>query len=118
MPSGEAKRTFSTAIHRVAERVSLLVNATSQDGSPRVEAQNVVNRYFKPLLRRARLPNIRLHGLRHTCATLLARENVNPKVVQDTLGHANLNMTLGVYSYMQAAMKEEAALTVDGLFSD
>jgi integrase len=113
MPSGEAKRTFSTAIHRVAERVSLLVNATSQDGSPCLEAQNLVNRYFKPLLKRARLPNIRFHGLRHTCATLLA----NP-VVQDTLCHANLNMTLGVYNHMQAAMKEEAASTVDGLFSD
>ena len=101
MPSGEAKRTFLTAIHRVADRVSLLVNATSQDGSTRVDAQNVVNRYFKPLLKRARLPNIRFYGLQHTCTTLLARENVNP-VVQDTLGYANLNMTLGNYRHMQA----------------
>lgn len=76
-----------------------------------------MNRHFKPLLKRAGLPNIRFHDLRHTCATLLASKNVNPKIVQDTLGHANLNMTLGVYSHVQAAMKDEAALAMDGLFS-
>jgi len=55
-------------------------------------------------LRRASLPDIRFHDLRHTCATLLATKNVNPKIVQDTLGHASLFMTLGVYSHVQAAM--------------
>ena len=39
----------------------------------------MVNRSYKPLLRRAELPNIRYHDLRHTCATLLARKNVNPR---------------------------------------
>jgi integrase len=75
-----------------------------------LDTSNVVNRSYKPLLRRAELPNIRYHDLRHTCATLLARKNVNPKVVQDTLGHANLNMTLGVYSPVQAAMKDARPL--------
>jgi integrase len=69
------------------------------------------------MVKRAALPNMRFHGLRHTCATLLARENVNPKVVQDTLGDANLNMTLGVYSHVQAAMKEEAASAMDRITS-
>ena len=88
-----------------------LVSATGK-GTP-LDTQNVVNRHFKPLLRRAGLPDIRFHDLRHTCATLLARKNVNPKIVQDTLGHASLSMTLGIYSHVQAAMKDEAAaLTV------
>jgi integrase len=39
-------------------------------GTP-LEAQNIINRHFKPLLRRAGLPNIRWHDLRHTAATLL-----------------------------------------------
>lgn len=38
-------------------------------GTP-LDAQNMVNRHFKPLLKRAGLPNIRFHDLRHTCATL------------------------------------------------
>jgi integrase len=85
-------------------------------GTP-IDAQNVVNRHFKQLLRRTGLPDIRFHDLRHTCATFLARENVNPKIVQDTLGHANLGMTLGVYSHVQAAMKDEAALAMDRILS-
>jgi integrase len=84
-------------------------------GTP-LDAQNVVNRHFKPLLRRAGLPDIRFHDLRHTCATLLAAKNVNPKIVQDTLGHASLSMTLGVYSHVQAAMKDEAAAAMDSVF--
>jgi len=89
---------------------------TTTIGTP-LDAQNVVNRHFKPLLRAAGLPHIRYHDLRHTCATLLARKNVNPKVVQDTLGHASLSMTLGVYSHVQAAMKDEAAAAMDSTFS-
>jgi integrase len=69
------------------------------------------------MVKRAGLPNMRFHDLRHTCATLLARENVNPKVGRDKLGHANLNMTPGVYSHVQAAMKEEAASAMDRIIS-
>jgi integrase len=76
-----------------------------------------VNRHFKPLLKRAGLPNMRFHDLRHTCVTLLGKKNVNPKIVQDTLGHASLSMTLGVYSHLQAAMKDEAAAAMDSTFS-
>jgi integrase len=82
-----------------------------------LDAQNVVNRHFKPLLKTADLPDIRFHDLRHTCATLLARKNVNPRIVQDTLGHASLSMTLGIYSHVQAAMKAEAAAAMDSTFS-
>jgi len=83
------------------------------DGS---NAQNIVNRHFKPLLKQEDLPLIRWHDLRHTCATLLARKNVNPKIVQDTLGHASLSMTLGIYSHVQAAMKDEAATAMNSTF--
>ena len=44
-------------------------------------------------------------------------KNVNPKIVQDTLGHASLSTTLGVYSHVQAAMKDEAAAAMDSTFS-
>ena len=89
---------------------------TTRKGTP-LDAQNIINRHFKPLLENAGLPPIRWHNLRHTCATLLARKNVNPKIVQDTLGHASLSMTLGIYSHVQAAMKNEAAAAMDSTFS-
>ena len=59
----------------------------TRKGTP-LDAQNVVNRCFKPLLERAGLPPIRWHDLRHTCATLLLGRSVHPKLVQHLLGHA------------------------------
>src|SRR5215210_2850412 len=44
----------------------------SRHGTP-IDAQNVVNRYYKPLLKRASLPPIRFHDLRHSCLSLLAQ---------------------------------------------
>jgi len=53
----------------------------------------MINRHFKPLLKDAGLPYIRLHALRHTCATLLLGRDVDPKLVQHLLGHASITMT-------------------------
>jgi hypothetical protein len=61
-----------------------LVFATGK-GTP-LDAQNIINRHFKPLLKRTGLPNIRWHDLRHTCATLLLGRGVHPKLVQHLLG--------------------------------
>jgi integrase len=59
-----------------------------------------LHRAFKAVLRRASLPAIRFHDLRHTCATLLLRQGVNTKYVQDLLGHADISLTLNVYSHV------------------
>jgi len=56
-----------------------LVFVTSKGTPP--DAQNIVNRHFKPLLKRAALPNVRWHDLGHTCATLLLGRGVHPKMV-------------------------------------
>jgi integrase len=58
-------------------------------GTP-LEAQKIVNRHFKPLLRRTGLPNIRWHDLRHTCVTLLLGRGVHPKMVQHLIGHDSI----------------------------
>ncbi len=68
-----------------------------------------LNRAFKAMLRRASLPAIRFHDLRHTCATLLLRQGVNPKFVQELLGHASVAITLDTYSHMLPGMGGEAA---------
>ncbi len=71
----------------------------SQTGNT-MSASNVVNRHFRPLLKRANLARIRLHDLRHTCATLLLIKGVHPKYVQELLGHANISITLDTYSHV------------------
>ena len=64
---------------------------------------------FKPLLKRAGLPQIRFHDLRHTCATILLSKNVNPKVVSEMLGHSSIAITLDTYSHVLPTMQESAA---------
>jgi integrase len=60
-----------------------------------VNPSNLRNRSFARLLMRAGLSaETRFHDLRHTCATLLLSRNVNPKIVSEMLGHANIAITL------------------------
>jgi integrase len=72
-----------------------------------------LNRAFKATLRRAGLPAFRFHDLRHTCATLLLREGVNPKYIQELLGHADISLTLNIYSHVLPDMGHAAAGAMD-----
>ncbi len=76
---------------------------------------HVVNRSFKPLLRRAGLPCIRFHDLRHTAATLLLAEGIHPKIVQEKLGHAQISLTLDTYSHALPSIQREAADKLEGV---
>jgi len=78
-----------------------------------VDAQNIVNRHFKPLLRRAGLPDIRWHDLRHTCATLLLSRGTHPTYVQKLLGHASVQLTLDRYSHWMPSMGKHTASAMD-----
>lgn len=63
---------------------------------------------FKSLLKKAGLPVIRFHDLRHTAATTLLALGVNPKIVQEMLGHTEIGMTLDIYSHVLPTMQKEA----------
>jgi integrase len=63
---------------------------------------------LKLLLKKAGLPNLRFHDLRHSAATLLLSVGVHPKVVQEILGHSQISMTLDVYSHVLPTMQQEA----------
>ena len=84
----------------------------SESGEP-LKRHYITTHQFKPLLKRARLPQIRFHDLRHTCATLLLSENVNPKVVSEMLGHATIAITLDTYSHVLPNMQSEAAKAME-----
>ena len=63
-----------------------------------INPSNLRNHSFARLLKRAGLPpTTRFHDLRHTCATLLLSRNVNPKIVSEMLGHANIATTIQKY---------------------
>ena len=74
-----------------------------------------VSRYWRQAVKKARLPKVRLHDLRHTHATLALQAGIHPKVVSERLGHATVSITLDTYSHAIPAMQEEAAALIAGL---
>jgi integrase len=79
----------------------------SEIGTP-LARRNLDRRHFRPLLKKAKLPEIRLYDLRHTMATLLLTEGVNPKVVSERLGHASVVLTLDIYSHVLPTIQKTA----------
>jgi integrase len=63
---------------------------------------------LKLILKKAGLPDIRFHDLRHSVATLLFGQGVHPKVVQEILGHSEISMTMDIYSHMLPTMQKDA----------
>jgi integrase len=97
-------------------RESGLVFATSRGGP--VEAQNVVNRHFKPLLRRAGLPPIRFHDLRHSCLSLLAQRGEPIRDLQALAGHATAAFTLQRYTHHYDASARRTAEAMGSILPD
>jgi integrase len=89
---------------------------TSAIGTP-LEPRNVT-RQFKALLTTAELPDMRLHDLRHSCATLLLAQGVNPRVVMDTLGHSQVSLTLNTYSHVLPALQHDAAVRINAVLAE
>ncbi len=82
-----------------------------------LEVRNLVRRSFLPLLKRAGLPRIRFHDLRHTAATLLLGQGVHPKVAAEMLGHTRISTTLDLYSHVTPTMQREATEAMDALLT-
>jgi integrase len=78
-----------------------------------VNVNSLVYKHFKPILKLACLPNIRLYDLRHTAATLALTVGVSPKVVSEQLGHTSVAFTLDVYSHVLPHMQDDAAARVE-----
>jgi integrase len=88
---------------------------TSTIGTP-LDDRNV-RRAFTTILRGAELPTIRIHDLRHTCASLLLVQGVHPRVVMETLGHSQISLTLDTYSHVLPALQQDAARQMDSLLA-
>jgi integrase len=83
-------------------------------GSP-VNPVNLSSAWPK-FLKRAGLPHVRFHDLRHAHATLMLLQGVHPKVVSERLGHSSIGVTLDTYSHVLPGMQAEAAQAFDALF--
>jgi integrase len=85
---------------------------TSTIGTP-VDVGNLTYRSFRPLLKRAGLPRIRIHDLRHTAATLMLGRGVHPKIVQEMLGHSTITQTMDTYSHVLPDMQDQAVSAIE-----
>ena len=93
-----------------------LVFATSYGAI--VDTSYFSSRIFKRLLDKAKLDRkVRFHDLRHTHATLLLRQGVHVKVVQERLGHSTIIVTLDTYSHVLKDMQETAVMALEGMLS-
>ena len=58
---------------------------------------------------------IRLHDARHTHASLMLKQGVHPKIVQERLGHASIQVTLDIYSHVAPGLQQSAANRFDSI---
>lgn len=85
--------------NHVADQPDALV-FTSPDGAP-LRNGNFRRRIWYPAVEQAGLPaGLRIHDLRHTCASLLIAAGANPKVVQVHLGHSSITVTMDRYTHL------------------
>lgn len=81
-------------------------------GNP-MDGINLLKYDFYPTLQKAGVKRIRFHDLRHTAATLLLGNGINPKVVSEMLSHSNVTITLNLYSHVLPHMQHDAAAAMD-----
>jgi integrase len=86
----------------------------SSVGTP-IEPRNV-NRRWDELRQRAGLDGLRLHDLRHGCATFLLAQGVPARAIMDVLGHAEIGVTMNTYTHVLPVLRQEAADAIDELF--
>ena len=62
------------------------------------------------------LPDLTLHGLRHTWATLALRAGIDIKIVSERLNHSSTHVTREIYTHVTPPMQSDAAERVSALF--
>jgi len=72
---------------------------------------------FKDFIKRHKLPDLRLHDLRHTACTMLLHKGLNVKAVAARMGHANANVTLTVYAHALRSADQMAADMMEEIVS-
>ena len=67
---------------------------------------------FPQLLKENGLRRIRFHDLRHSCASLLLKEGVPMKQIQEWLGHSDISTTANIYAHLDSQSKNLSAQTM------
>ena len=74
---------------------------------------NAVSENFGKLLKAHGLRHIRFHDLRHSCASLLLKQGVPMKQIQEWLGHSDISTTANIYAHLDSQSKQLSAATME-----
>ena len=85
------------------------------DGKPLIP--DTVSHAWVKLAKRIGCEHVRLHDARHSHASLLLKQGVHPKIVQERLGHASIQITLDTYSHVAPGLQEAAAARFDDIIN-
>ena len=88
---------------------------TTHTGGP--IAKENFRRTWARLLKRAALPAIRFHDLRHSCASLLRAQGADARLIMEILGHSQISTTLDVYTHLFQPAGKDAAGRLDAALS-
>ena len=86
-----------------------------EDG--KLDEPNNFTRRWNKFLEQNGIRQLKLHGLRHTCATMLLKNNVDIKTISNRLGHSDTSMVLNVYGHSLDSMSQAAADTMDRIMN-
>ncbi len=78
------------------------------EGKP-INDSNLRSRIFDPGLKKAKIPKIRFHDLRHCYASFLIDQGESPKYIQTQMGHSSINVTFDIYGHLMKDTNQEAA---------
>lgn len=85
------------------------------DGRPMLP--DTVSHAWTKLVKKLGMGHVRLHDARHSHASLMLKQGVHPKIVQERLGHASIQTTLDIYSHVVPGLQEAAAARFDEIFA-
>lgn len=74
---------------------------------------DTISHAWTKLVKRSGLKDVRLHDARHTHASLMLKQGIHPKIVQERLGHASIQITLDTYSHVAPGLQAAAAMKFD-----
>jgi integrase len=77
----------------------------SYNGNP--VRETTLNEHYKAIIKRAELPDMRFHGLRHTCITIMLKRGWSMKHVQVRGGWSDIKTPGNIYSHVTTTMQRD-----------
>lgn len=109
----ELKNRYDSLQAVDSEAENLYINVTEDNN---VISASILQKAFKKALKECSLPDIRIHDLRHSWATLMLSNNVPTKVASEMLGHSGIGITLDIYTHVLTEMQTHAIDVVSDVF--